>query len=69
MLQTVSAVDAKVEEVPTYSTAVWSSTDDVVFKLEIRVEDVGVELDFTVELVADFPPVGCGCGHFRMSLA
>ena len=62
-------VNRKVEEVHTYSTAVWSSSDDVVLKLEIRVEDVGVELDFTVELVANFPPVGYGCGHFQMSLA
>lgn len=54
---------------PTYSTAVWSSSDDVVFKLEIGVEDVSIELDFTVELVADLSPVGYGCGHFRMSLA
>ena len=45
--------------VPTYSTTVWSSSDDVVLKLEIRVEDGGVELRLAVEAVADALPVGC----------
>ncbi len=62
-------INRKAEEVHTYSTAVWSSSDDVVLKLEIRVEYIGVELDFTVELIANLPPVGYGCGHIWMSLA
>ena len=54
---------------PTYCAAVRSSTDDVVIKLEVRIEDVGVELYFTVELVADFLPVGYSFGHCLQLLA
>lgn len=58
------------EEVPTYSATVWSSADDVVIKLEIRVEDLSVELDSAVELVADFHPVSRGfIGHCSISVA
>ena len=46
--------------VPTYSSTVWGSTDDIVLELKIRIEDRGVELCFAVELVTDFFPVGCG---------
>jgi hypothetical protein len=35
----------------------------VVLELEILVEDGGVELNFAVELVADFFPVGRRLGH------
>ena len=62
-------VYARAKEVPTYSAAVWSSTDDVVIKLKIRIEDVGVELYLAVELVADLLPVGHGFGHCLQLLA
>ena len=38
---------------PTYSTTVRSSSDDIVLNLEVRVEDRCVELRFAVEPVAD----------------
>ena len=51
-------------KVLTYSATVWGSTDDVVLKLEIRIEDFSVELDPAIQLIADFLPVGCGfTGH------
>lgn len=60
----------RLEEVPTYSATVWSSADDVVFKLEVRIEDVGVELRFAVVLVTDLLPVGScfrHCPHFLLA--
>ncbi len=69
VLLVISAVYARVKEVPTYSAAVWSSTDDVVIKIEIGVENVSVELYLAVELVADFLPIGYGFGHCLQSLA
>jgi len=50
----------------TYSTTVWSSNDDVVFKLEILVKHVGVKLNFAVEAIADSVPIG---SRFRHSYA
>lgn len=55
--------------VPTYSTTVGSAGDDVVLKLEVGVEDGGVELCFAVEAVADALPVGCCFGHGHYSIA
>ena len=50
----------------TYSTTVWSSNNDVVFKLKVLVKYVGVQLDFAVEAIADSIPIG---GRFRHSCA
>ena len=47
----------------TYSAAVRSPYYVVVLELEILVEDGCVELDFTVEFVANFLPVVRGLGH------
>ena len=41
----------------TYSTTVRSAGHGVVLKLELDIEDIGIELDFAVEFVADAPPV------------
>ena len=55
---------------PTYSAAVWSSTDDIVIEFEIWVENFRVELNSPVELVADFHPVGSSfIGHRIASIA
>ena len=52
---------------PTYSTTVRSSSDDIVLDLQVRVEDRCVELGFAVEAVADALPIGGGLGHCRDS--
>jgi len=49
--------------VPTYSTTVWSTSDDVVLELEIRVEDGGVDLDSAVEAIANTLPVSGRLRH------
>lgn len=54
---------------PTYSTTVRSSSDDIVLNLEVRVEDRCVELRFAVEPVADALPIGGWLGHCRESVA
>lgn len=53
--------------VPTYSTTVRSSSDDIVLDLEVRVEDGCVELGLAVEAVADALPIGGWLGHGHYS--
>jgi len=53
--------------VPTYSTTVGSSSDDIVLDLQVRVEDRCVELGLAVEAVADALPIGGWLGHCRDS--
>lgn len=53
--------------VPTYSTTVGSSSDDIVLDLQVRVEDRCVELGLAVEAVADALPIGGWLGHCRES--
>lgn len=53
--------------VPTYSTTVGSSSDDIVLDLQVRVEDRCVELGLTVEAVTDALPIGGWLGHCRDS--
>lgn len=60
---TVREIYHGIEEVPTYSAAVWSSTDDVVLKLKVGVEYIGVELNSAVELIADSLPINSGGRH------
>lgn len=48
---------------PTYSTAVWSSSYGIVLELQVRVEDGCVEGDFAVEATAELLPVGSRFGH------
>lgn len=50
-------------DIPTYSTAIRRPHHMVVLELEVLVEDGLIELDFSVELVADLFPVGCWLGH------
>lgn len=50
-------------DIPTYSTAIRRPHHMVVLELEVLVEDGLVELDFSVEFVADLFPVGCWLGH------
>lgn len=52
---------------PTYSTTVRSSSDDIVLDLQVRVEDRCVELGLAIEAVADALPVGGWLGHYRDS--
>lgn len=52
---------------PTYSTTVRSSSDDIVLDLQVRVEDRCVELGLAVEAVADTLPIGGRLGHCRDS--
>lgn len=52
---------------PTYSTTVRSSSDDIVLDLQVRVEDRCVELGLAVEAVADALPIGGWLGHCRDS--
>ena len=52
---------------PTYSTTVGSSSDDIVLDLQVRVEDRCVELGLAVEAVADALPIGGWLGHCRGS--
>ena len=52
---------------PTYSTTVRSSSDDIVLDLQVPVEDRCVELGFAVEAVADALPVGGWLRHYRDS--
>lgn len=48
----------------TYSAAIWSSCDRIIFELEILIEDCCVKLDSTVEQVTYAIPVGGGiCRH------
>jgi hypothetical protein len=54
--------------VPTYSTTVRSSSDDIVLDLQVRVEDRCVELCLAVKAVADALPIGGGLGHCRESI-
>ena len=46
----------------TYSTAIRSSCNGVVLKLEVLVEDVCVKLDSSVEAIAYSVPIGSGFG-------
>jgi hypothetical protein len=54
--------------VPTYSTTVRSSSDDIVLDFQVWVEDGCVELCFAVEAVTDALPVGGWLGHCRDSI-
>lgn len=53
--------------VPTYSTTVRSSSDDIVLDLQVWIKHRSVELGFAVEAVANALPVCGWLGHCRVS--
>lgn len=55
-------------EVHTHSTTVGSAGDLVVLKLEVGIEDRGIELSLAVEAVADQLPVMCWSFHLHLPL-
>lgn len=58
----ISGVCQRPHGVLTYSTAIRSASDSVVLKLELVVEDIGVELSLAVEALTDALPAR---GRFR----